>query len=88
MNTVCCIHYVYPEKGFYTQMLIPPAILGSIVFFRGLLGWGFLGLIDDAPTAKFLCEDDRFKYFLWSIWGRQENDYLIRWLNKAYFGFI
>ena len=45
--------------GFYTQMLIPPAIVGFVVFLRGSLGFGWFNLIDDAPTAKELCEDER-----------------------------
>ena len=33
--------------GFYTQMLIPPAIFGVLVFLRGFFGFGGIGLIDD-----------------------------------------
>jgi len=40
-------------------MLIPPAIMGLIVFFRGFIGFGGLNWIDDSPTAQSLCNDSR-----------------------------
>ena len=40
-------------------MLIPPAVIGLMVFCRGLIGFGGFGWIDDSPTALALCEDQR-----------------------------
>ena len=44
--------------GFYTQMLIPPAIFGVLVFLRGFFGFGGIGLIDD-PVGRAMCNDSR-----------------------------